>query len=148
MNKAKMIGFMGVCLGIGWIWLISVIWTFVDIDGWILYPIAFTSIFLMICATTYTLLKTESFYDCKGCGIWFDKQKDTPFVKSRSYEPDELYCPSCTKKSKLEDQLSGKDQRLIENRLRELEISEEKRKLLPEPTEVVPAEELEELIEP
>lgn len=143
MKKAKQIGSMLVILGIGWIWLISVIWTFIEIDGWILYPIAFTSVFLMLCATIHILLKIDDLYDCQSCGIWFDKQKDTPFVVRRDYDPNELYCPSCAKKSDLENQLSKKDKRKFEDRLRTLEISEEKRKLASKQAEVpVPAEDI------
>ncbi len=99
----KPLGWMGVCLGIGWIWLICILWTFIDIDGWILYPIGFTSIFIMICTSLYWLIKTGDFYECHSCRVHFDRQETPPYIKESDMEYNKYFCQKCNKSLKIEE---------------------------------------------
>lgn len=127
MKSMKRLGIILVGLGIGWIWLISILWTFIDIDGWILYPIGLTSVFLMLCISLHYLSKMDDYYDCHSCGVWFDKQNNLPHIEKQSYDPDLFYCSECTKRLDLKNILSEKEKESFNSRLKDLEISEKKR---------------------
>lgn len=127
MKSTKRLGIILVGLGIGWIWLISILWTFIDIDGWILYPIGSTSVFLLLCISLYFIYKIDDYYDCTSCSVWFDKQSNPPFIKSQSYDPDLYFCPECTKRLDLKNILSAKEKTLFNDRLDDLEFAEKKR---------------------
>lgn len=105
----KPLGWMGVCLGIGWIWLLCVLWTFIDIDGWILYPIGFTSLFIMVCASIIWLIKIDDFYECHICKVNFDKEEEPPYIIEGSYEPNRYFCPRCNKSLKIEQKENEKE---------------------------------------
>lgn len=96
MNDIRKLGSKGIGIGIGWIWLLAIILNFVDIDGWILYPIAFSGIFLMVCLTLYWILSFERFYLCIKCNEWFDKEKNKPKVDI-GYSSTRYTCPDCQK---------------------------------------------------
>jgi len=77
MNTINKLKYKAIAYGIVWVWVIAILNEYINIDGWILYPICFTGVFLLMVAGVKLLLACWDITLCSDCrGYYLEKEKD------------------------------------------------------------------------
>lgn len=97
MSKLKKLNIWAVIYGILWIWTVALLWRYINIDGWILYPIAGTLVFLLLVTGFYLLWKYEQYKRCNRCGLFQHKEE---MVEDNSKWELRWYCHPCWSKER------------------------------------------------
>jgi hypothetical protein len=99
MNIVKKIGIAVIIYGIWCVWLTAITSEYINDDGWILYPMFGTIIFITIAVGVYLAIYVEGIYFCEDCKIW-NHGSILIGHPSENYYENKYYCDYCYKNHK------------------------------------------------
>ena len=93
MNNMSKLKYKIIAYGIAWIWVIAILNQYIDIDGWILYPISATGVFLLIVVGAHLVYGVDNLYQCYDCNNFFHKLDKKLCKDGGKHSQD--YCEDC-----------------------------------------------------
>ena len=100
MFDIKKLKYKLIAYGIIWIWVIAILNQYIDIDGWILYPICATGVFLLIVLSLSLFYDVSRVHRCRKCGKYYhetQKKMHSFRICGNPFFDYEWECDDCLK---------------------------------------------------
>jgi len=102
MNHLEKYKYRLIAHGIVWIWVYAIMNQYIDIDGWVLYAVSYSGIFLLVVVGFYLLCGIDRVHRCTGCGEIFHELDNKDMYWNRDAFYQIWRCDACYLKRKEE----------------------------------------------